>query len=137
MDGIKLEVWREVVIFSKERYNPVKCTSTPSRQVSSSSLALLNLIDSTPAAQEEVRIRDRCVSQGTPVHDVWFVNLDPATDLYLAVSYYKGKNMIHVRRYEGEERQPSQDGVTFSLKGLKELRDKKEIITDFLIPVPV
>ena len=52
--------------------------------------------------------------------------------MYAAVSYYKGKNLIHVRKYEGPDKTPTQQGVTLSAKALKELDDKTEIILKFL-----
>ena len=105
---------------------------TRSKRVHFTADALRELIARIADIRAVVRIRDTAAAQGKPNHTPWFAVLDEEGEVYAAVSYYSGKNLVHVRKYEGPDKKPTQQGVTLSARALKELDDKTEIILKYL-----
>ena len=136
LDGtLKLEIWEDEARLSKQRYTrgDVKESSlTKGKRVRFTADALRQLIALIVDIRAVVRRRDTAVAEGKPPRTTWFTLLDEEGEVYAAVNYYKGKNLIHVRKYEGPAKTPTQQGVTLSAKALKELDDKTEIILKFL-----
>ena len=138
LDGaLTLEIWEDVARLSRRpRYTKdgqVKEASlTRSKRVHFTADALRELIARIADIRAVVRIRDTAAAQGRPNHTPWFAVLDEEGEVYAAVSYYSGKNLVHVRKYEGPDKKPTQQGVTLSARALKELDDKTEIILKYL-----
>lgn len=122
LDGIKFEVWQNVVKLSKEHYSVAKGASTGNREIEFSHTALQRLVSSYNHIEEEYKLRNQSVCKGLPNHDGWFLQLEDT--VHVAINYYKGKNLIHVRKYSPPQMTPTQDGVTLSLKALSELGEK-------------
>ena len=129
LEGLKVLIRKDNLTFSKERYNAAKGTATLGRDVTFSHASLHKLVQHHDSIDQELKRRDKLLTQGLPEHQVWFLHLE--RDLYVAISYYKGKNILHLRRYEGPDLTPTQHGVTFPIKVVAELGEKTSIISNY------
>ena len=129
LEGLKVLIRKDNLTFSKERYNAAKGTATLSRDVTFSHASLHKLVQHRDSIDQELKRRDKLLAQGLPEHQVWFLHLEQ--DVNVAISYYKGKNILHLRRYEGPDLTPTQHGVTFPIKVVAELSEKTSIISNY------
>ena len=122
VEGLKVLISADRVQLCKERYSAAKQTSTVSREVTLSHDALFKLVKHRRLVDLELKRRRELIAKGRPDHEVWLLHLEE--DLHAAISYCKGKNVLHLQRYRSPQTTPTGDSVTLSVKGVMELGQK-------------